>query len=421
MPPLKLPGQPHHALLLVVLSSLLLLSTACAPAADTPVATATTPATTAAAPTITTAASRTAIAPGASAATPGRASVPGATPAATASAATATNANQCAPGIELLGYSDALDKQQFNKTNIGGLSGLAYDQSQDRYYSLVDNERDTPARFYTLRLPLTDGHPGTPEVLAVTTLLNPSGTPYTGRNFDGEALVLLANGDLLIASETEPSIRRFTSDGHEIASLPVPARFGVQPRGEATDNLTFEALALSADQRTLYAGMEGPLAPDGLTAQLQPRLRILQYTLQPTAQVVAQYYYLAEPAQGIADMLWLSPTELLILERGFISNLGNTIRLFRVDLRNAQDVTNRTTLADHDLTPLPKQLLVDLGQCPAGGAKHPGRQQNPLLDNIESVALGPVLADGRQTLLLQSDDNFGADQVTRFYFLAFQR
>ena len=43
----------------------------------------------------------------------------------------------------------------------------------------------------------------------------------------------------------------------------------------------------------------------------------------------------------------------------------------------------------------------------------PGTQANPLLDNYEGLAIGPRLPGGRRSLLLQSDDNFSAGQVTR--------
>jgi hypothetical protein len=109
---------------------------------------------------------------------------------------------------------------------------------------------------------------------------------------------------------------------------------------------------------------------------------------------------------------------LLVLERGFIPGLGNTVRIFRVSLVGAADVTATTRLSDPGATPLKKELLVDLVNCPPGGAVAPARQPAPLLDNFEALALGPRLPDGRRALLLLSDDNFGADQVTRVIALA---
>jgi hypothetical protein len=65
------------------------------------------------------------------------------------------------------------------------------------------------------------------------------------------------------------------------------------------------------------------------------------------------------------------------------------------------------------LEPVTKELLVDLADCPPDGATTPGTQENPLLDNYESLTLGPRIPGGDRSLLLQSDDNFGSGQVTR--------
>lgn len=338
-----------------------------------------------------------------------------------ATAATPSRAATCAPGVELLDFSDALDKATFADTAVGGLSALRYDPTRDRYLALVDNERDTPARVYTLHIPLADGQLGTPTVEAITILRDENGQPFTGRTLDGEGLAIGPGGDLLVASETEPSLRRFAPDGRQRAQLPVPARFLVKPHGEATANQTFESLGLTPDGAGLFTAPEGPLAPDGFATPVRARLRLLRYGGGPAFAPAAQYFYLAEPAQGLAELVALGPDDLLALERGFIPGLGNTVRLYRLSLAGQPDRAARASLADPDLAPLPKTLVVDLDLCPAGAATHPGKQTNPLLDNIESVTLGPRLPDGRQSLLLLSDDNFAADQVTRVYLLAWQQ
>jgi len=40
------------------------------------------------------------------------------------------------------------------------------------------------------------------------------------------------------------------------------------------------------------------------------------------------------------------------------------------------------------------------------------------IDNIEGMTFGPTLADGRRTLVIVSDNNFGAGQFTQFIVLA---
>jgi len=135
------------------------------------------------------------------------------------------DASECAVGVDFLGFSEALNKQTYEGTNVGGLSALTYDRSRGVYYSLVDNEDSTAARYYTLRIPLDGGTLGEPTILDVTTLRDASGQPYTGENFDGEGIALTHTRQLLISSETEPSIRRFSLDGRLLEELPVPRRF----------------------------------------------------------------------------------------------------------------------------------------------------------------------------------------------------
>ncbi|MGI8910050.1 MAG: esterase-like activity of phytase family protein [Rubrobacteraceae bacterium] len=330
---------------------------------------------------------------------------------------TQTKAPECATGVDFLGFSDALNKQTYEGTSVGGLSALTYDQRLGVYYSLVDNgpTATSEARFYTLRLPTKGGTLGEPEVLDVTTLRDAGGQPFTASDFDGEGLTLTRSGDLFASSETEPSIRRFSLDGALLEELPVPPKFRVAPEGQATPNQTFESLSLSPNNRSLFTAVEGPLAPDGQTTDGENRIRILRYEDRGSDGFVPieEFFYLTEPGQGVVEIVALSESELLVLERGFVAGEGNTVRVFRVSLEGAEDVSDEPSLATPGLEPVEKELLVDLADCPPGGATTPGTQENPLLDNYESLALGPRLPGGRRPLLLQSDDNFSAGQVTR--------
>jgi len=328
-----------------------------------------------------------------------------------AAAQTGADAPDCAPGVDFLGFSDSLNKTTFEDTNVGGLSALTYDRQKDVYYSLVDNERDTRARFYTLDVPLGRSGLGGPSVLDVTFLRDASGQSFTGTNFDGEGLALTRRGDLLASSETEPSIRRFAPDGDLQKELPVPRKFRVAPAGEGRANQTFESLSLSPNGRSLFTANEGPLVADG-----SDRIRILRYEDRGRGgfKPAEEFFYLAESGQGVVEIAALSENELLVLERGFVAGKGNTVRIFRVSLKGAEDVSDEPTLAEPGLFPVEKELLVDLADCPPSGATSPGTQQNPLLDNFEALALGPRLPGGRRALILVSDNNFNpGQQVTR--------
>ena len=323
---------------------------------------------------------------------------------------------ECAAGVDFLGFSDALNKRAYEGTSVGGLSALAYQGRQDTYYSLADNGPTavSEARFYTLRIPVKE-RLGTPEIQDVTTLKDANGRTYTASDFDGEGLALTRRGDLFASSETEPSIQRFDPDGNLIEGLPVPQKFRVAPGGEGQRNQTFEGLSSSPNGRSLFTANEGYLLADGEAADGSDRIRILRYEDRGRGGFAPaeEFFYLADPNLGVVEIVALSEDKLLVLERGFQSAVGNTVRIFRVSLEGAEDVSDEPSLAAPGLEPVEKELLVDLASCPSGGATTPGTQPNPLLDNYESLSLGPRLAGGGRSLLLQSDDNFSAGQVTR--------
>lgn len=330
-------------------------------------------------------------------------------------------ATECATGVDLYGFSDALDKTTFRGTGVGGLSGITYDAQRDVYYALVDNQGTTASRFYTLTLRTEGKKVRRPKVLDVTVLKDENGTPFTGANFDGEGIALTPDGELLVSSETEPSIRRFALDGTYLGDLTVPDRFLVDGGG-GQPNQTFEGLSLSPGGGSLFTINEGYLAGDGETADGGDRLRILRYETDAQEGYIPaeEFYYQADPGLGVAEIVALSDDELLVLERGFEAGVGNTIKIYRVSLEGAADVSGVEGLATSEAKPVQKELLVDLADCPPGGATTaPGAtQSNPLLDNFEALTLGPVLPDGRQSLVLASDDNFSGGQTTRLVVLA---
>lgn len=163
----------------------------------------------------------------------------------------------CPPSAYAVGFSDAMDKKVVGGATIGGLSNIAYDPQLHSYASTVDNHADDPSRiwFYdnTIRPHITR---------APLVLKQPDGTPYTGLTADNEGLAVLPNGDILVSSELEPSIRIFGRDRVRQSSLEVPSRFRVAPAGEATANATLEGLTISRDGQQIVASMEGTLSGD---------------------------------------------------------------------------------------------------------------------------------------------------------------
>lgn len=332
----------------------------------------------------------------------------------------------CSPSASLLGFSDALDKAHLDGHDVTGLSALNLD-GPGRAVALVDNQDATPARFFDLSLSLKGGKAAPASALQVapvkvTTLKRPDGTPYHDEDFDGEGVVLERGArSLLASSESEPSIRRFRrSDGRQIAELPVPARFRVAPAGEAADNETFESLTATPDGRSLYAGMEGPLSADSPDPASPGPQRIIRYkgTSGGKYTPAAQYAYKTDPSLNLVELVALPDGGLLTLERGYTPDVGNTIRVYRTSTRGARDVSKVESLVSAPGAVLKKRLLVDLETCPPSGATAKQPQPNPLLDNVEGMALGGRAPGGRHVLYLVSDDNANPTQTARVYALS---
>jgi hypothetical protein len=318
----------------------------------------------------------------------------------------------CSPNAWAEGYSDALNKLAVDGDTVGGLSALAYDSRRHAYGSIVDHSTGELAEIWFF------DDPADPHVVGSLVLRRPDGTAYNENDFDGEGLAVLPNGDYLVSSETEPSVRVFGRDGVQRSELAIPARFLVAPAGEATKNATLEGLTVSPDGRTVYAAMEGVLSGDiSATGDATDR-RILVYRLNRhhAYDLVKEIGYQVDPGNRISEVAAYGSHGLLVLEAAFTAGYGNTIKVYAAPhITRSADATQVGDLGDTGTALLVKKTLVaDVAQCPSLGATAPEPQPNPLLDNYEGMTIAPGKdRDGLSELLLISDDNFSATQNTR--------
>lgn len=243
--------------------------------------------------------------------------------------------------------------------------------------------------------------------------------------WDGEGLARARDGSFyVVADETGPSVIHVSAEGALLSELAIPSRF----EGQASNNKGFESLTLSPSGSFLFSCNESALPADGPAASKSNGtvVRLLRLGVDGAAAggAAAEYAYRTESLgagtggdMGVSDMLALDDDSLLVLERGYQSDYGNTVRLFRVELTGARDVSQQDSLGDAPAV-LDKQLVVDIGALPPGTTVHPAKQPNPLLDNYEAITLGPTLPDGRASLILLSDDNGQASQVARLLVLS---
>ncbi|UUU22300.1 esterase-like activity of phytase family protein [Streptomyces sp. DSM 40750] len=313
--------------------------------------------------------------------------------------ANSSDSNVCSPSVSIGAYSDALDKTTYEGTFVGNFSALAVD-------------RDGSLLAVSDRSSLFALDPRTLQPKGVVPLAT-----ETGAALDSEGLVVDRDGTRLVASETEPTVRRYDREGRILGSLPVPDALKVAPAGRAMTNQTFEGLTLLPGGRTLLASMEGALSGD--TAGIVRFQTWQRHGFGRDFRLSAQYGYRADTGLGVVEVAALPGGRLLVLERGFTAGVGNTVRLYAADTRRATDTTGADVLTGQDgdgVRLVRKTLLADLVNCPTLGATAKQPQPNPLLDNIEGMTVTGQ-RHGRLNVLLVSDDNQNAVQTTRFYSL----
>ena len=332
----------------------------------------------------------------------------------------------------------------FEGTNVGGLSGIAYDAQRNVYYAVSDDRGELQSpRFYTLEIDVGLDGIGDVRVIGVTTLdsdlATPGVQPYDRNDSDLEDIVLTPDRELIISSERDlkgrPWLRRFALDGTLLGELLIPERFMPESRtGEdgrtvlvrgVRNNLALEGVALTADGNTLYVANEEALAQDGPIATPNDGtfVRILRYQSrqagwQPESEVayrVEKIFKAPEPATGpadngvsailAADQLW-PEFQLLVMERAFSIGWGNDVVIYGVDLLGAQHTEGLPALPTPFTGPAAKKTpLVRMADVGVEA------------DNLEGMAYGPVLANGKRSLIVISDDNFslaGSVQVNQF-------
>ncbi len=335
--------------------------------------------------------------------------------------------------LEFIGEARLPSLLEVEGTIVGGLSGIVWSPATDEFYSVSDDPGNHgPARFYRLKIDLGDGRlerDGV-EVIGVSPLRSRSGSPYDTDLLDPEGIDLIPGEGLFVSSEGQilkgapPFIRQFDPDGMYVRDFEIPERYlGLEDATRGLrNNLGFESLTLTPDGLYLITATENALIQDGPKATIgKPSpARILIFE-RATGQVSSEFLYWTEPVAarspvaggyesgGLVDLLALGDKTLISVERSYTEGVGNTIRVFLVDLQGAEDLSLQAPAEVErmeSIAPASKNLLLDLADL-----------ETPL-DNIEGIGFGPRLDDGRRTLILVGDDNFNPPEQ-RTQFLAF--
>jgi hypothetical protein len=340
---------------------------------------------------------------------------------------------------------------------LGGLgSAVAYTGKGDEYVLASDRgpkdgASDFACRTHRMSIRVTPGakEPARLKLLSTTLLTREDGQRFTGaldafefpradRNLrlDPEGVRVGRDGALYICDEYGPVIYEFDAKGTRVRTLPVPARFQAPKPGRAPadelppksasgrqPNRGLEGLAISPDGTKLYGAMQSALLQDGALdarggrAGLNCRVLELDLATQKTREFV---YQLDDPANGVCEILAVSGTEFLVLERdGLGGPDAKYKRVSVIDTANATDVSGVEALPATKLPatvkPVTKRPFLDLL------AKKHGIAGADCPEKFEGLAFGPDLPDGRRLLLVTADNDFVAEKPFRVYAFAIDK
>ncbi len=343
--------------------------------------------------------------------------------------------------LEYLGSTSIAHKLKFQKTKIGGLSGLVYSADEKKIWAVSDDRGQfNEPRIYEFSV----------EWKGAKLNIEPTGVLFLQNKnqnlkiFDLEGIALLPWGNFLLSSEGDnnhrprirPQVLDVKKNGTIIREYALPEHFlpelsGKQKNG-IQNNKGFEGLTTSADGQSWYLAAQAPLLQDMETNLI----RILRYRM-PEAWIIKadqEFAYPLDKAEkngeklskkleinpGISEILGLESDKLLVMERSVVfgGSLGLqfAIKLYLADLTGAQDTLKLNTLNGRKIIEAKKQLLFDFEKLRSQGDGMPGLS---MVQNFEGMCWGPLLPDGRKTILFVSDDNFKSELSTDFVLMAF--
>lgn len=252
--------------------------------------------------------------------------------------------------------------------------------------------------------------------------------PDSADNIDLEAIVRVSDGTFWVADEMGPALAHVAADGRILKRL-VPAN-AAQDYAKADaevlatlpailskrqGNRGFESIAISPDERFLYAIMQNPLANPNAAAFRDAKNARLFKIERESLKIVGQYIYQLDDPDSftldpskrqsdprISEMAALGPDRLLVLERTekttklheiTLDGASNILGTAWDDVATTPSLETQNDLAKLSLTPVKKTLRFDTAR---DAKSAPGK--------IEAIAF---LNDGAMVLI--NDDDFGID------------
>jgi len=272
-----------------------------------------------------------------------------------------------------------------------GLSGIT--RVDDSNYLVVD---DSDGKMFSVRAAM-DRKTGEIGKLVVSNEVRLAGV------VDGEGVAYDPLRKTVWAADEKKSriSEHDLKSGKRLSEVKMPPHFV-----RARLDVEIESLAISPDGLTMWTATEEAVEGDGgkATKESGTVVRLQRFSRKTGKEpwtASGQFAYAVDPMaggpyrklarSGLSDLCVLPTGEMVALEREFsVKGFFPTfrLRLYRVDLTSATDVSGIERLEGQRFKAAGKKMLLD---ADTGFAMY------------EGVCVGPRLADGTQTLLLISD------------------
>jgi hypothetical protein len=342
----------------------------------------------------------------------------------------------------LSAYSIPFNKQ-FQNTTIGGLSGIDYNPQKKEYYFISDDRSYiNPARFYKADIVIKNDKIDSVVFLQTFFLKDAHGNFYPNSQHDpshtpdpealrfdvkNKTFIWSSEGERIVNSKSmileNPAVTQIDLEGNFIDTFQLPFQLRMTAKDFGPrQNGVFEGLTFTDDYRTLFVSVEEPLYQDGPPAGTGDSTGIVRFIKwdMGTKKTVAEYAYKIDPVayapivpsafkiNGISDILSVGKNKFLVIERSYSTGrLSCTIKVFLADITNAENIDHLASLKNKsNIKMISKKLLLNMDDL------------GIYIDNIEGVTFGPILSNGKRSLIFIADNNF--NPLAKNQFLLFQ-
>ena len=313
--------------------------------------------------------------------------------------------------ISLIGEQVFEKGKRFKGLRVGGLSELFFDKASGSLLALSDDKKNH--RFY--KLSLSKQKPYKLKIVEQV-FLKSLGQDGLKINMDPEALVLYkdhffitSEGQQIYKIHEPTQIFTFNKQAVLKEAWPVPSVFWNKKASKQDalfgqkENKGFESLTIDKQSRKLWTATEEALKQDPKTI-----VRLNAFSIKNKKMLTQYAYPLKNKETGLVALQFLKSKMFISLERSYKKqkNKGvNTIYLFLTDCRQAHNILSKKTLK-----------LISKA-CSKTQLWDSSKNSSLKVDNLEGLALGPMLSSQKQLMILVSDNNFNEEkQKTQFLF-----